>query len=86
MIGYHVQATNGEIGHVEDFLVDGTAWAIVHVVIDTRNWLPGKKVLIAPQQFKKISWTERKVHMDLPREAIKNSPRFDRRTHKVVRH
>lgn len=86
VIGYHIQAADGEIGHVEDFLVDDATWVIPHIVIDTRNWLPGKKVLIAPQQIEKISWAKRKVHVDLSREAIKNSPRFDLQTREAMRH
>ncbi len=46
--GYHVHATDGEIGHVEDFLVDDAGWSIRYIAIDTRNWWPGKKVLISP--------------------------------------
>jgi len=85
VIGYHIQATDGEIGHVKDFLVDDATWTISYLVVDTRNWLPGKKVLIAPQQIKEISWAKRKVHVELSREAIKNSTGFDRQTHEVVR-
>jgi hypothetical protein len=46
--GYHIHATDGEIGHVEDFLVDDAGWGIRYVAVDTRNWWPGKKVLILP--------------------------------------
>jgi hypothetical protein len=46
-------------------------------VIDTRNWLPGRKVLVAPAWAEQVSWVERKVHVELGRETIKNSPEFD---------
>ena len=46
--GYHIQATDGDIGHVEDFLVDDHSWAIRYMIVDTTNWWPGKKVLVAP--------------------------------------
>jgi hypothetical protein len=48
VIGYHIQATDGDIGHVEDFVVDDEVWALRYVVVDTRNWLPGRKVLWYP--------------------------------------
>ena len=32
---------------VEDLLVDEHEWAIRYIVVDTRYWLPGKKVLVA---------------------------------------
>ena len=43
------KCADGEIGHVEDFIIDDETWAIRYLIIDTRNWWPGKKVLISPQ-------------------------------------
>jgi len=76
--GYHIQATDGEIGHVEDFIVDEETWAVRYLVIDTSNWWFGKKVLISPQWIESISWTESKVVVDLRQEEIKNSPEYDK--------
>ena len=75
--GYHIQAVDGEIGHVEDFLVDEETWSIRYMVVDTRNWWPGKKVLVSPQWIESISWEESKVHVDLSRETIKDGPEYD---------
>ena len=75
--GYHIQARDGEIGHVEDFLIDDQTWAIRYVVVDTRNWLPGKKVLVEPAQIGEVDWYEEKVRVDLPREAIRQAPEAD---------
>ena len=75
--GYHIHATDGEIGHVEDFIVDDEIWAIRFLVVDTRNWLPGKRVLLSPQWIKRVEWDKSTVHFDLTRESIKNSPDFD---------
>jgi hypothetical protein len=47
--GYHIEARDGEVGHVEDFLVDDETWAIRYIMIDTRDWLPGKHVLLGPE-------------------------------------
>jgi hypothetical protein len=77
VIGYHIQARNGEIGHVEDLIVDDEAWFIRYLVIDTRNWLPGRKVTLAPAWVEQVNWVERKVHIDLKQETIENSPEFD---------
>jgi len=74
--GYHIQALDGEIGHVEDFIIDDETWAIRYLVVATRNWWPGKKVLIAPQWIERVSWTESKVFVNLSREAIKQSPEY----------
>lgn len=85
VIGYHIQTAEGAIGHVEDFVLDVATWAIPNIVIDTRNWLPGKKVLIAPRRIAKISWAKRKVHIALPREVIKNRAGFDLRAYTTAR-
>jgi sporulation protein YlmC with PRC-barrel domain len=74
--GHHVQATDGEIGHVEDFIIDEKTWAIRYLIINTRNWWPGNKVLVSPQWIERISWSESKVFVDLSREAIKRSPEY----------
>lgn len=75
--GYHVEGSDGAIGHIADFVVDDETWAIRYLVIDTRNWWFGKKVLIAPQWASRLDWDEKKVHVDLSRQAIKDSPEWD---------
>ncbi|MDX9710165.1 MAG: PRC-barrel domain-containing protein [Trichloromonas sp.] len=74
--GSHLQATDGELGHVVDFLIDDKTWAIRYLVIDTRNWWPGKKALISPKWIERISWLESKVFVNLAREAIKQAPEY----------
>ena len=74
--GYHVEASDGEIGHVADFIVDLETWAIVYVEIATRNWLPGKKVLLSPQWIKTVNWDDLKVHAALSRDAIQGAPEY----------
>jgi len=77
--GYHIEATDGEIGHVEDFIADTVAWALRYLVIDTRNWLPGRKVIVSPDWLDGISWHDRLVRANLCRKEIENSPEFDSR-------
>lgn len=77
VVDYHIQAQDGEIGHVTDFIVDDTTWSIRYMVVDTRNWWPGKKVLIAPQWIKSVQWAGEKVAVDLTRAAIKSAPEYD---------
>jgi hypothetical protein len=68
--GYFVQAVDDEIGHVEDFLLDSLSWAIRWLVVDTRNVLPGKRVLVSPARIMWVSWLELKVHIGLSRATI----------------
>jgi hypothetical protein len=74
--GHHVEASDGEIGHVEDFLIDDETWAIRYLIVDTKDWLPGKKVLISPKWIERVSWSEKQVVVDLTREAIRQAPEY----------
>jgi hypothetical protein len=73
VIGYHIQASDAGIGHVEDFLFDDDTWAIQYAVVDTRNWLPGKHVVIGTERIREVNWAERSVVVDMSREAVGNS-------------
>ena len=75
--GYHVAATDGEIGHIEDFLFDDQSAKIRYGVVDTQNWLPGKNVVIAPEWISKVKWSESKVFVNVTREAVRNSPEYN---------
>jgi hypothetical protein len=75
--GYAVHARDGALGHVQDFVLDDESWAIRYLVVDTRNWWPGKKVLVSPHWVTDIAWSERTVRFDATRERIKASPEFD---------
>jgi sporulation protein YlmC with PRC-barrel domain len=74
---YHIQAADGAIGHIEDFVMDDETWTIRYLVVDTRNWLPGRKVLLAPAWIGSIHWIEKDVTTPLSRDAIKAAPEFD---------
>ncbi len=76
-IGYHIAATDGTIGHVEDFLIGSEDWRIHFLVVDTQNWWSGKKVIIAPDWIHEVSWESAGVTVDLTRAAIKASPPFE---------
>jgi hypothetical protein len=74
--GYHIEANDGEIGHVEGFVVDDEAWAIRYMEVATRNWWPGKRVLVSPGWIQRVSWTDSNVYVGLSREAIQKGPEF----------
>ncbi len=75
--GYHISAADGEFGHIDDFIVDDESWILRYAVVNTRNWLPGRRVLVSPQWFKNINWSGRKASTDLKQERIKNGPQYD---------
>jgi hypothetical protein len=74
--GYSIHATDGDIGHVDDFIVDDEGWAIRYVVI-SRSWRPRKKVILSPEWIERVSWEESDVFVPLSRETIKNAPDWD---------
>jgi hypothetical protein len=76
--GYHIEASDGMIGHVEDFIFNPQTWALRYFIVDTRNWLPGRHVLLATDWIDEVSWDKRTVRVvPLTREAIRSSPEWD---------
>jgi hypothetical protein len=78
--GYHLEAKDGDIGHVCGFVLDDQAWALRYMEVATQNWWPGKKVLVSPAWVERVSWPESKVFVALMRDAIKNGPEYDEAT------
>ena len=75
--GYHIEAVDGPLGHLDDCILDAAAWVVRYLVVDTANWMPGRKVLIAPQWITELSGARSEVTVDLTRQAIKGSPVYD---------
>ncbi|MFC3038809.1 PRC-barrel domain-containing protein [Virgibacillus xinjiangensis] len=71
---YNIQATDGEMGKVKDLYFDDTDWTIRYAVVDTRKWLPGRKVLLAPSSFTNLNETERQLEVEYDKDTVKNSP------------
>lgn len=74
--GYNIKATDGEIGDVEDFIIDDSTWKIDYLLVDTGNWFPGKKVLISPKIIKEVSWENSVFIVNASEEQVKNSPEY----------
>lgn len=75
--GYNIGAADGEIGHVDDFIIDDEDWAIRFIVIKTGGWLSGRKTLVAPRWIEGISWDESKMFVSLTRDQIASGPEYD---------
>lgn len=71
---YHIQATNGEIGHVDDFIIDENTWQISYLVVRTHKGFGGKKVLVAVRHIQAVQWDNSRVVVDLNIEAIQLLP------------
>jgi hypothetical protein len=75
--GYDIQASDGNIGHVDDFILDDESWRIRYLVADTGHWLSGRKVLFAPEWVTQVDWPGMAVWLDVSKNAIETSPEFD---------
>ena len=75
--GYHIEATDGEIGHVAGYLVDDETWAVRYLIVDTSNWWVGHKMLIAPEWITGVHWSNETVSVNLSRASVKDAPAYD---------
>jgi hypothetical protein len=81
VLGYRIQASDGEVGSLENLIVDDESWNIRYLVINigvrSLPSLPGKKVLVAPAWIEAVAWEAKTVHVGLRRDTIQDSPSFD---------
>ncbi|MEC5409937.1 PRC-barrel domain-containing protein [Paraburkholderia sp. MPAMCS5] len=77
VMGRHIEATDGDIGHVQALLVDEETWAIRYIIVNTSNWWLGHDVLIAPQWIQDMNWPGETVSVNLTRQAVKDAPPYD---------
>lgn len=78
VLSYSIAATDTNIGHIEDIIVDEETWIIRYLVVDTSNWLPGsRKVIISPEWVKRVEWANGTAVVNVPSEKIKKSPEYD---------
>lgn len=77
VMGYHIHASDGEIGHVQGMLFDEETWAIRYLIVDTSNWWIGHQVLITPDLIHNVSWIDRTVSLDVTRQQVRDAPSYD---------
>ena len=77
VMNYHIDASDGDIGHVHGMLVDEESWAIRYMIVQTNNWWTDHQVLIEPRSILEVSWLDHTVTVDLTRQAVKDAPPYD---------
>ena len=75
--GFHIHAVDGEIGHVDDFLLDESNWGLRYLVVDTSNWIGGKQVLVSPQVVAGVDPERERIDVTMTRDQIKHSKSLD---------
>ena len=73
---YHIHATDGDIGHVNDFIMDDTTWQLKYLIVDTHNHIGGRNILIDVKNIKEIQWDNDKVKLDISIAAVKDCASF----------
>ena len=68
--GYKVEGTDGPIGHLADFLIDGRTWTVREIVVETGHWYAGKTVHIPTNKASKISFDRATVYVDSTTRAL----------------
>jgi hypothetical protein len=84
--GYEVRGSDGDIGHVQGFLLDEESWAIRYMVVDTSNWWLDHLVLVPPQWITDLDWPRSRVNVHLTRDAVLGAPPYDPETALDRRH
>ena len=79
--GYHIQANDASFGHVEGFIFETESWSIRYLVIDTVNYWPSKSILVSPAWITKVSWSDRKVFIDMQEQELKSKPDYHEDDH-----
>jgi hypothetical protein len=82
--GYQIEALDGSLGRVDDFVADILSWKVRYMIVDTNYWIAGRKVLIAPDWIEGLDWEDSKVLVALDKESIRKSPLYD--AEKLDRH
>jgi uncharacterized protein YrrD len=74
--GYHVHATDGEIGHVDDFLIGQDSWQVRYLLVDTSNWIGGRSVIVSTDELQSVDRQHGMLCMGITRDAIEHGPSF----------
>ncbi len=72
-----LDARDGEIGRVRDFLFDDQSLTIRYLEIDTHKWLPGRRVLISPLSASSPDIGAKRIPVDLSKHQIERAPGID---------
>ena len=80
--GFAIQATDGELGTVDQFYFDDETWAIRYFMVETGGWLGGRRVLISPISVVHADWQAKRLDVALTKKQVEHSPNVN--THQPV--
>lgn len=81
--GFDVEATDGQIGKIDEATYHVGA---AYLVVDTGPWIFGKKVMLPARAVESVDLENRTVAVRLTKDQIKGSPEFDEATYRNDRY
>ncbi len=75
--GYHIHARNGEIGHIDDFLIGHDNWRIKYLLVDTSNWIGGRSVIVSSDALERMDKTDKSLYVAADRDTIAHAPALE---------
>jgi hypothetical protein len=57
--GFAIEASDGDIGTVSDFLFGDASWLVRRLDVDTDNWLSGREILLPPFVLGRLNANDR---------------------------
>lgn len=81
LLGYGVFTTDGEVGNIEDFIIEDTLWGVHNAVVTLKQ--PSLKqpglgsILLPPESIRSVSWPGKALWVNLSRQELEKSPAFD---------
>ena len=74
--GSKIDAMDGELGSIDDFIIDDKTWEIRYLIVNAKNWWPDKKILVTPKWSERVNWAESNMFINLPRETFKRAKEY----------
>ncbi len=78
VLNYSLRAIDGDIGELDDLLIESETWRITHIIADARKWWPGGQFVIDRGLVQDISWNDRNIVVSMTRDEVKDAPPYDR--------
>ncbi len=77
LLGFSLEASDGTVGHVDDVIVDDDTWTLPYLVVDSRNWLSGRKVLVPTEWVGRIDRQDHRVEVLMSANNVEEEPEYD---------
>jgi hypothetical protein len=69
--GYAVQATDGIIGSINGFMINGRDWTIRELIVKASSEFGDEEIFLLPETVDRIGYEEAVVYLKLTRDAIR---------------